>query len=384
MSSDNLDFSLLERGSSDHMMVSELKVSLSWTANVDLDLMAFYKTKSGDEGGVYSSMYSVKTEGAGQGSLKRFPFMELDQDAGVGAQGGDQTETLKIKTLDEITELYLVAVNFTDAAQDKRSAFADFDGRVIIENEKGQRATIVLASTALGAAAVFASIEHSNSLIGPVLSLKNESRVMSFEQLRQELPGAAHLSLANKLLLQKKGDSAPFDSSVSEVRATLRWRAKVDLDLHCFYTTKGAQPAEEGGFFSRLFGSAPEPTSGESGHIYFRNRGDLAKSPFILLDQDAGIGDTGGDNEENILFANIAHIEQAIIVANIFNKPNANFGSYDGSVVLKAGAQEIEVPLTEREPGAWCVIAQIDNRSGVPTIVNINQTQSSRPSSPNV
>jgi uncharacterized protein involved in tellurium resistance len=383
MSSEDLDFSLLERGASNHMMLSSLKVTLSWSAPVDLDLMAFYRTKSGDAGGVYSSMYS---EG-GQGDLNAFPFMKLDADAGVGATGGDQQETLQIKHLNDMSELYLVAVNFTDAAQERASAFADFDGRVVIENEKGQRATVVLASTDTGAAAVFAHIEHSNSLIGPVLSLKNESRVMSFAQLRADIPGARDLSLANKLLLQGKGDSAPFDASVSEVKATLRWKASVDLDLHCFYTTKGqSKPSSGGGFFSRLFGGeeAVETSEGTSGHIYFRSRGTLNKSPFILLDQDAGIGDRGGDNEENIHFGDITHIEQAIIVANIFNKPNARFGDYDGSVILKAGAQEIEVPLTEREPGAWCIIAQIDNRTGVPTIVNINQTQSSKPESASV
>jgi tellurite resistance protein TerA len=374
---------LSERGSKQHMMVSQLTVSLIWHAQVDLDLMAFYKTKSGETGAVHSALYASKSA---QGSLTQFPYMELGEDAGVIAQkrgdGAKKREVLQIKRLDDIAELYLVAINFTDAARDHASAFVEFDGRVEIEASDGQRVTVVLASKDKGAAAVFARVEHNNSLIGPVLH--NESRVLTFEQLRAQIPGAKDLSLASKLLLQSKGDSAPLRDASGTVRATLRWRASVDLDLHCFYTLKAERPSGGGGFFSRLFGGgAPEPSpSGESGHVYFRERGSLTEPPFIFLDKDSGIGDRGGNNQENIAFAKLERLEQAIIVANIFNKPNASFGTYDGSVIVSAGGQEIEVPLTERAPGAWCVIAQIDNRGAVPTIVNINQTQTARPELP--
>jgi len=37
---------------------NQLKVSLIWTSAVDLDLMAFCKTKDGRTGGVYSDNYS--------------------------------------------------------------------------------------------------------------------------------------------------------------------------------------------------------------------------------------------------------------------------------------------------------------------------------------
>ncbi|MBM4292453.1 MAG: TerD family protein [Deltaproteobacteria bacterium] len=374
---------LSERGAKQHMMVSELTVTLSWRAQVDLDLMAFYRTKSGDVGAVHSPLYSSKSAA---GALDAFPFMQLGEDAGVVARkrgdGSEKRETLKIKRLDDIAELYLVAMNFTDAARNHASAFVEFDGQVQIEARDGQRVTVVLASKEQGAAAVFARIEHSNALIGPVLH--NESRVLTLDALRAQLPGAKDLSLASKLLLQSKGDSAPLLDASGVVRATLRWRASVDLDLHCFYTLKPERPSGGGGFFSKLFGGGePAPAApGESGHVYFRQRGALAEAPFVFLDKDSGIGDRGGDNEENIAFGKVERLEQAIIVANIFNKPNASFGSYDGSVILRAGGQEIEVPLTERAPGAWCIIAQIDNRGAVPTIVNINQTQTTRPELP--
>ena len=118
----------------------------------------------------------------------------------------------------------------------------------------------------------------------------------------------------------------------------------------------------------------------EEGHIYFSKRGSKNSSPWVFLNEDAGIGDVGGDNEENIYFTQIDKIEHALIVANIYNKPNSNFGTYDGLVIVRVGGQEIEVPLTENTTGSWCVIARIDNSGGTPQLINVNKTQHDKPS----
>jgi len=46
--------------------------------------MAFYKTKDGRTGGVYSDNYA----GGSLGDLNGFPYIELSGDEGVGAAGG--------------------------------------------------------------------------------------------------------------------------------------------------------------------------------------------------------------------------------------------------------------------------------------------------------
>jgi uncharacterized protein involved in tellurium resistance len=76
----------------------------------------------------------------------------------------------------------------------------------------------------------------------------------------------------------------------------------------------------------------------------------------------------------------IAVIERALIAVNIYNKPNARFGTYDGRVILRAGEQEIVISLDTQETGAWCVIAEIDNRSGQPKVTNTSKVQKARPS----
>ena len=78
-------------------------------------------------------------------------------------------------------------------------------------------------------------------------------------------------------------------------------------------------------------------------------------------------------------FTQLDKIGHALIVGNIYNKPKANFASYDGLVIVRGGGREVEVPLTEKSPGSWCVIARMDNSGNSPQLVNINKTQRNRP-----
>jgi len=346
----------------------QLKVSLIWTSAVDLDIMAFYKTGDGHTGGVYSDNYA----GGSMGDLNAFPFIELSGDAGVGAVGGDNREELRVSKLDHFEALWIVAVNFTDAAAGSDKVFADYDARVEVVTDKGERHTVDLDSGQSGAVAVLC--KFTSSFMGA--SLVNNSEVLGFENFRASVPGASALKLASKVILKQKGEKIGLIGK--DFQATLRWKTAVDLDLHCFYLLRGAAPAPSGGLLGKLFGVGGG--SDREGQIYFSRRGSKTESPWIYLDQDAGIGDKAGDNEENIYFTQIDRIEQALIVANIYSKPNANFASYDGMVIVRGGGHETEVPLTEQKTGSWCVIARIDNSGNSPQLINVNKTQRQKPS----
>lgn len=79
------------------------------------------------------------------------------------------------------------------------------------------------------------------------------------------------------------------------------------------------------------------------------------------------------------MISQLGHIRHLLIVANIYNKPDAHFSSYDGCVSVSCGSQQIEVPLNEDKKGAWCVIAHIDHSGTHPKVVNLNQVQSNTP-----
>lgn len=347
---------------------SQMQVSLIWTAPVDLDLMAFYKAKDGRIGGVYSANYA----GGSLGSLNRFPFMELSGDAGVGAKAGSNREELRIGSLGEMEEIRIVAVNFTDASSGRARVFADYDARVEVITDKGETHTVALDSPQSGSVAVLCRIR--TDFMGA--SLVNNSEVMRFDDFQAAVPGASALKLSSKVILKQKGQKANL--SCKGFHAMLTWKTAVDLDLHCFYRLKGAAgeaPAKKG-FLGKIFSGAG---TGGTGQVSFMNRGSKTSSPWIYLDKDAGVGDRGGDNRENIYFTKLDEIEHALIAANIFNKPNANFATYNGLVTVRGGSQEIEVPLTESAPGSWCIIAHLDNSGESPQLINVNHTQKDKP-----
>lgn len=302
--------------------------------------------------------------------------MQLSEDAGFkSGQRSSKLEELKIAKFADIKTLYLVAVNFTQASQKKEQKFSEYDAMIELcsadKDQKQKKLRIRLDATDQGNVAVFAKIENTNALMGAMLS--NMNQVLSFSEFQKTIPGTQSLNLKSKIILREKGQRALVATQNAVVKATLNWKTSIDFDLHCFYKTR---KIENAGFFKKMFGN----TDAQEGQIYFRNKGSLDESPYIKLDKDAGIGDKGGDNEENIHFAKLDIIDRAWIAVNTFNKPNSCFANYDAKVTLHLGEQEIIVPLKEKTPGAWCVIAElVSDKDGV-YLVNINQTQNDKPS----
>lgn len=162
------------------------------------------------------------------------------------------------------------------------------------------------------------------------------------------------MEIREKIIIKEKESHALADK---DLHAQLRWKKAVDLDLYALYLKK----------------------DGTTGKVYFGSRGSKTRSPYIYLDQDAGVGDVGGDNVENMYFTNLSDIKHVLIVANIYGKRNAVFASFDGEVSVKSGSQELIVPLTAKEGGNWCVIAKFDNIDNQPKLTNINQVYANRP-----
>jgi len=180
------------------------------------------------------------------------------------------------------------------------------------------------------------------------------------------------VELKPKVVLKQKGESAYIP--VKNLVATLSWTAAVDLDLYAFYRAK-KDIKRRGGLLDR---GGVKP--GQEGTVYYRSKGNLKKFPWMSLDQDSGVGDVGGQNAENLRITNLDEVEHVLIVANIFNKPNANFASYDGRVTLIAGDQVVEVPLTATTGGSWCIVAHIDNSNPMGArLININKVQCDQP-----
>jgi stress response protein SCP2 len=161
--------------------------------------------------------------------------------------------------------------------------------------------------------------------------------------------------------LKKKGDSFQINlsknnSKLDECKAQvkMKWKKAIDLDLHAYAINSEDQLV----------------------HVYFAKKKSSCGN--ILLDHDAGVGNTAGNNEENLYVKDLSKIKKIIFVANIYRffgnlfNSGDRFNKYDGTIHIKSHGEEIIVFLNSEELGRWAVIAMIDNQSGSAVIKNIN------------
>ncbi|MBO1350752.1 MAG: hypothetical protein EBE86_026765 [Hormoscilla sp. GUM202] len=174
---------LQTKGEEAYIPIKQLMVTLSWTADVDLDLMAFYQTKDGRTGGVVSDNYP----GGDMGSLNNFPFIQLSGDAGVGAVGGENEEVLRITRLDDMAFVYICTINYTDAIEKKESSFSAYDGVVRVVGNQGESVEVPLNSPEKGAVAVMAKIDNTSPIGAKLI---NENRIMSLDSFETDIPGS--------------------------------------------------------------------------------------------------------------------------------------------------------------------------------------------------
>ena len=168
--------------------------------------------------------------------------------------------------------------------------------------------------------------------------------------------GNRAITAANRRVVLAVGESAKLDTSspLTRINVRLKWTAAVDLDLHAFCISK----------------------SGEKKHIYFANRDETG----ISLDTDAGIGDRGGQNEENLAVTQIERFEEILFATKIFMK-GGSYSDYNGGVTVQTNnGDDVTVPLTSRERADWCVIAKISNSANGILVTNVNRVTDEEPS----
>lgn len=349
---------LKTKGEEAFISVKQLMVRLKWTARVDLDLMAFYKTKDGRTGGVYSDNYA----GGTLGSLNSFPFIQLSGDAGIGATGGDNEEVIRITKLDDMAEIYICALNFTDAVKQKAAIFKNYDAVVTVIDDKGEAVEVPLNSSDDGAVALIARIDNSG-FMGP--KLINENRVTDLKSFQGNVPGAELLKIQSKVVLKSKGESFELKSKtpgggLGEILVNLNWNQNpqqkkgllgkllsspskgIDLDLGCLveYITgqKGAiQP------LGNAFGAFDQP-------------------PYILHCGDDRSG-AWAEGENLRINGNYLHLFKRILVYTYIYEGVARWSEADGVVTIKQpGSPEIQVALDEHRDGlSMCAIALFEN-----------------------
>jgi len=347
---------LKKKGEEAYVPVKQLLVSLRWTAQVDLDLMVFYKAKDGRIGGVFSENYS----GGTLGNLNSFPFIQLSGDEGVGSSGGAKEETVRITKLDDLQELYICTINFTDASQNKSSTFNNYDAMVTLMDDKGENIAVPLDSNHPGTVAVIAKIDNS-SFIGP--KLVNENSVMDMAPFQSTIPGANLLQIASKIFLNKKGDSVQLKQKAGggfgEIIVNLNWsKGQPKKGLLSFLTGGGPKGIDLD------LGCLFELTTGQKGAVQplGKSFGSFTQPPYIF---HCGDDRTGAMSQgENLkINGNMVSAIKRIIVFTYIYEGIAKWSQTDGIVtIIQAGAPDIIIKLNEHRDGIFmCALALFEN-----------------------
>lgn len=164
---------------------------------------------------------------------------------------------------------------------------------------------------------------------------------------------------AQRRVVLAVGESAQLDMSapLRHMNVKLKWTASVDLDLHAFVQIQ----------------------DGAGQHVYFGNLSEFG----VQLDRDAGIGNSGGRNEENLTIDAPDRFRTILFATKIYSKGGC-YADYDGRVSVKtSNGDEVDVPLTSRETADWCVIAKFTNDGRSATVVNLNRVCHGEPNADN-
>ncbi len=181
----------------------------------------------------------------------------------------------------------------------------------------------------------------------------------------------------------------------SEARVRLIWKSGVDLDLHAYYRLASSEdqkpPTRPGRWWQRLLPGETArriqeaeqqtcPREGKEGHVYFADKGELEEFPWIVLDQDAGVGDLPGHNEENLFMGNLRAFSHLLVVVNAFHRPRADFGEFNASLCLYNADREYEISLEGCGSGGYCLVLHFDLSVSPPVFVVLRRSQMYEPS----
>jgi len=147
----------------------------------------------------------------------------------------------------------------------------------------------------------------------------------------------------------QKGASANIDT-FNQLLVTMKWTLAADFDLAAVYENK----------------------NGEKGIVYFGTpgKGSLNEFPYIKLGKDAGIGDTGGENKEDMKITKLDDMKYVWIVGWDWGKIEkglpARFNESDVILsVIDDKGNSHNVNLDTGEMGNVAIIATIDNTSPI-------------------
>jgi hypothetical protein len=160
-------------------------VKLSWSTETDLDLCAFFKTKNGNEGGVFSNEYRGRKSDLG--FLDKFPFIKHSGDDKEPVPGAVSSEEIKIANLDDMDSVYILIVNYSAALDEASVTFAEHSGKLVLRSDIEDQSDLEIDISSNEEGQIYYVGKISKD--GNAYLLSNECKVLYMADAFDEIPG---------------------------------------------------------------------------------------------------------------------------------------------------------------------------------------------------
>lgn len=164
--------------------------------------------------------------------------------------------------------------------------------------------------------------------------------------------------------LTSKGAAAPMLGGLASFATILKWTLDADFDLMFFLRKKGTTGRE---------GVLP---------VYYDNQ----NAPGIVLSDDAGVGDTGGNNEEQAVITDFSHYDEVYICVMDYGAISrgiqARFDQADIQLILQGMDAQGQIKMehqmkpTAGMMGNICCIGKIYRHGGIMMFENLSEVTS--------
>ncbi len=144
--------------------------------------------------------------------------------------------------------------------------------------------------------------------------------------------------------LAQKGSEAFIP--LKQLLVQMKWTTAADFDLAAAYESK----------------------DGKTGLVYFGDKGNMNEFPYMMLSGDEGVGDSGGDNKEEMRITQLDEMNKVWIFCWDYGQVQsggpARFGDSDINLtIMDDQGKSVNVTLDTGDTGNVLCIATIDNSS---------------------
>lgn len=156
--------------------IKQFMVSLKWSTAADFDLAAAYQRKDGTNGMVYFGDL---------GNLNEFPFMQLSGDEGVGDQGGENEETMRVMKIDDMKFIWILCWDYGAVTGGKPARFKGSDVLLTLTDDTGNNHKVSLDTGDMGNVCLVATIDNSSTMGANFINSSKAGTLKGLENLDQ-------------------------------------------------------------------------------------------------------------------------------------------------------------------------------------------------------